>query len=58
MRVARQLTEKMSLRRSLSYAGISRSKWYHLQSPRNIPLKKIVSDKVQEIATQRPTYGS
>ena len=58
MRVARQLTEKMSLRRSLSYAGISRNKWYHLQSPRNIPLKKTVSDKVQEIATQRPTYGT
>ena len=56
MRVARQLTE-MSLR-SLSYAGISRNKWHHLQSPRNIPLKKTVSDKVQEIAMQRPTYGS
>ena len=58
MMVTKQLITHLSLRKSLSYAGISHNKWYHAKSPRNIPLNKTVSDTVQKIGNSRPTYGT
>ncbi len=58
MIIAKQLITQLSLRKSLSYVGISHNKWYHTKSPRNIPLNKTVSDTVQNIGNLRPTYGT
>ena len=58
MIVTKQLTTKLSLRKSLCYTGISHNKWYYSKSPRNIPLNKTVSDTVQNIGNTRPTYGT
>jgi len=44
MTVVKQLKNKMSLRRSLAYAGISHNKWYYSKTPRNMPVDKTVSD--------------
>ena len=38
MSAVRELYEKMSLRRSLRYAGISRHMWYHKPKARDIGL--------------------
>jgi len=58
MIVTKQLTAKLSLRKSLCYTGLSHNKWYYSKSPRNIPLNKTVSDAVQRIGNLRPTYGT
>lgn len=58
MSVAREITKQMSLRRSLSYTGISRNMWYYSKKPRNIPVDPVVSKTVQKIGTTRPTYGT
>lgn len=58
MTVARQLTAQLSLRKSLSYTGISHNKWYYSKTKRDMPIDKAVSDTVQKIGTARPTYGT
>ena len=58
MSVAREITKQMSLRRSLSYTGISRNMWYYSKKPKNIPVDPVVSKAVQKIGTARPTYGT
>lgn len=60
MTVIRQLSEHISLNKSLSLAGVSKSSWYYCCSakPRNIQLNKTVSDTVQRIGSKRPTYGT
>ena len=49
------MSQHISIRRSLSYAGIWRSMWYHIKKPRNIPVDPVVSKMVQDIGTARPT---
>lgn len=50
--------KQMSLRKSLSYAGISHNMWYYSKKSRNIPVDPLISKTVQEIGTARPTYGT
>ena len=46
----RELHEKMSLRRSLRYAGISRRMWYHKLQTREIGLDLATVQVVQRIS--------
>ena len=54
----RELYEKMSLRKSLCYAGISRRMWYHKPKARNVGLDPATVQVVQRIGGKRPTYGT
>ena len=58
MTAVKQLTKHISLNKSLFLVGVSKSKWYYCKSPRNIRTDPVVSDTVQRIAKQRPTYGT
>ena len=58
MSAVRELCEKMSLRKSLSYAGISRRMWYHKPKAREIGLDPETVQVVQRIGGKRPTYGT
>ena len=58
MSAVRELHEKMSLRRSLRYAGISRRMWYHKPKARNVGLDPATVQVVQRIGGKRPTYGT
>ena len=58
MSAVRELYEKMSLRRSLRYAGISRHMWYHKPKARDIGLDPATVQAVQRIGGKRPTYGT
>ena len=46
----RQMHEKMSLRRSLRHAGISRHMWYHKPKARNVGLDLATVQVVQRIS--------
>ena len=52
MSAVRELYEKMSLRRSLRYAGISRHMWYHKPKARDIGLDPATVQAVQRIVWQ------
>ena len=58
MTVAKSLTTKLSLRKSLLLAGVSKTAWYYTKKPRSIALNKTVSQTVQRIGINRPTYGT
>ena len=58
MTAVKQLTKHISLNKSLSLVGVSKTRWYYSKSPRNIRTDPVVSDTVQRIAKQRPTYGT
>jgi len=58
MIVTKTIAEKLSLRKALSLTGISNTKWYHIKTPRSIPLNKDVTETVQKIGCDRPTYGT
>ena len=54
MSVVRELCEKMSRRKSLLYAGISRRMWYHKPKAREIGLDLATVKVVQRIRGKRP----
>jgi hypothetical protein len=59
MNVAKtMLSDDVSLRKSLSYAGISRNMWHYSKKPGNIPVDPVVSKTVHDIGAARPTYGT
>ena len=58
MSAVRELYEKMSLRKSPSYAGISRRMWYHKPKAKEIGLDPETVQVVQRIGGKRPTYGT
>ena len=58
MSAVRELHEKMSLRKSLYYVGISRRMWYHKPKAREIGLDLTTVKVVQRIGNKRPTYGT
>ena len=59
MSVVKLITKRLSLRKALSLAGISNTAWYYAkQSRRSIKLDPAVSQTVQKIGHQRPTYGT
>ena len=34
------------------------TRWYYSKNPRNVPVDPMVTDVVQKIGKQRPTYGT
>jgi len=58
MMAVKELSKTMSLNRSLSLVGVSKTMWYYSKSPRNISIDPTVTDVVQRIGTARPTYGT
>ena len=58
MIAVRELYEKMSLRKSLRYAGISRRMWYHKPKAMEIELDLATVQVAQGIGGKRPTYGT
>lgn len=58
MKTVQMMSQRISIRRSLFYAGISRNMWYHAKIPRNIPVDPMVSEMVQKIGAARLTYGT
>ena len=58
MIAVRELVKHISLNKSLSLVGISKTRWYYSKSPRTIPTDPVVTDIIQKIGVQRPTYGT
>ncbi len=58
MTAVNQLNKHISLNKSLLLIGVSKSKWYYSKSPRRIQTDPAVTDVVQKIGKQRPTYGT
>jgi len=58
MTAVKELTKHISLNKSLLFTGVSKTRWYYSKNPRNIPVDPIVTDVVQKIGKQRPTYGT
>ena len=58
MTVMKELTKHISLNKSLSLVGISKSKWYYSKSPRIIKTDPVVTNMMQRIGKERPTYGT
>lgn len=58
MAVEIMLQHRMSLRNALEYSGCSRSLYYYEQTPRVVGLDPLIVKKVQEIALERPSYGT
>ncbi len=49
MIVVRELVKHISLNKSLSLVGISKTRWYYSKSPRTIPTDPVVTDIIQKI---------
>ncbi len=58
MTAVKELLKHISLNKSLSLVGISKTRWYYSKSSRNISTDPTVTDVVQKIGNQRPTYGT
>jgi len=58
MAAVKELTKHISLNKSLSLVGISKTRRYYSKSLRNISTDPTVTDVVQKIGKQRPTYGT
>ena len=58
MSAAKLMHERLSLRKSLEYADISRRRWCYKPRPREIELNPAVVDAVRRIGRRRPTYGT
>lgn len=58
MTAVKELTKHISLNKSLFLVGISKTRWYYSKSPRNISTDPTVTNVVQKIGNQRPTYGT
>ncbi len=58
MTVVRKLVKHISLNKSLSLTGVSKTRWFYSKSPRNIQTDSTVTDVIQKIGKQRPTYGT
>jgi len=58
MTAAKELTRYISLNKSLSLTGVSKTRWYYSKSPRSIKTDPTVTDVIQRIGKQRPTYGT
>lgn len=52
------LEHQLSLRKSLRYAGCSRTMYYYEPSPRMLEPDPVFVEKTKEIALQRPSYGT
>jgi len=58
MSVEITLEEDLSLRKALSYSGLSSSTYYYRSVPRVIKLDPEIIEKVKEVAFRHPSYGA
>ena len=58
MTAVKELSKHISLNKSLSLVGVSKTRWYYSKSPRITPTDPVVTDVVQKIGSIRPTYGT
>lgn len=58
MTAVNEMTDFMSLTKSLSYSGVSKTKWYYSKKRRTIPLNSKIVQSVQNTGASRPTYGT
>ena len=56
MTVASIIMQKISMRKSVSYVGLSRNKLYHKSRPRVIQIDPTVTKTVRKTGLKRPTY--
>jgi hypothetical protein len=52
------LEEEMSLRKALRYSGMSSCSYYYRPVVRTFEPDPAITQKVEEIALQRPSYGT
>ncbi len=58
MTAAREACKSISLTKSLSYCGVSRTAWYYSKKPRVVAIDDAMKSEIMEIARARPTYGT
>ncbi len=58
MTAVKELNKYVSLNKSLLFIRVSKTRWYYSKSPRSIRTDPVVTDIVQKIGKQRPTYGT
>ena len=58
MRAAREASMTISLTKSLSYCGVSRTAWYYVRRPRDLAIDGKMESLIMEVAKTRPTYGT
>ncbi len=56
MTAVKELNTHVSLNKSLLFIGVSKTRWYYSKSPRSKRADPVVTDIVQKIGKQRPTY--
>ena len=57
MRAAREASMTISLTKSLSYCGVSKTAWYYARRPRDLAIDGKMESLIMEVAKTRPTYG-
>ena len=58
MTAVTEMKKHTSLNRALYLSGLSKTAWYYTKTKRNIPLSSSITNMVQDIAQDRPTYGT
>ena len=58
MTAAREASMTISLTKSLSYCGVSRTAWYYARKPRDPAIDGKMESLIIEVAKTRPTYGT
>ena len=53
-----EISKEMSLNKALQYCGMSKHAWYYTKKPRDVLINAEVADKVREMSSKRPTYGT
>ena len=58
MTAAREASMTISLTKSLSHCGVSRTAWYYARRPRDPAIDGRMESLIMEVAKTRPTYGT
>ncbi len=58
MQAVRETSKEMSLNKALQYCGMSKHAWHYTKKSRDVMINAEVTDKVREISSKRPTYGT
>ena len=52
-----EASRTISLTKSLSYCGVSRTVWYYTRRARSVAINKRLESLIMEVARTRPAYG-
>lgn len=53
-----EASRTISLTKSLSYCGVSRTVWYYTRRARSVAINKRLESLIMEVARTRPAYGT